>query len=80
MAAKPDYVFKKKKILKKFFNKPKYLDNALDKFEKEFLLEENIEYVLLGTASKIHYSRKFKSNNENFFLEKCIKEMSEYNR
>ena len=79
MAAKPDYVFKKKKILKKFFNKPKYLDNALDKFEKEFLLEENIEYVLLGTASKIHYSRKFKSNNENYLLEKCIKEMSEYN-
>ena len=79
MAATPNYVYEKKKIIKQFRNDNQLLNNALKKFEKKFLLEGNIEYILMSQASKIHYSRKFKKDAENDLLEKCIKDISEYN-
>ena len=79
MAATPNYVYEKKKIIKQFRNDNQLLNNALKKFEKKFLLEGNIEYILMSQASKIHYSRKFKTDAENDLLEKCIKDISEYN-
>ena len=79
MAATPNYVYEKKKIIKQFRNDNQLLNNALKKFEKKFLLEGDIEYILMSQASKIHYSRKFKTDAENDLLEKCIKDISEYN-
>jgi len=79
MAATPDYIFKKKNLLKQFPNNNQSLRDALNKFEKKFLLEEKIKYVLVGRASKIHFSRRFKTNTENNLLEKCIQNVSEYN-
>ena len=79
MAATPNYVYEKKKIIKQFRNDNQLLNNALKKFEKKFLLEGNVEYILMSQASKIHYSRKFKTDAENDLLEKCIKDISEYN-
>ena len=79
MAATPSYVYEKKKIIKQFRNDNQLLNNALKKFEKKFLLEGNVEYILMSQASKIHYSRKFKTDAENDLLEKCIKDISEYN-
>jgi pantothenate kinase-related protein Tda10 len=69
----------RKKILQQFSNDNQLLNDALTKFERKFLLEEKIKYVLASKASKIHFSRKFKTNAENNLLEKCIKDVSEYN-
>ena len=79
MAATPGYIFKKKNFLKQFPNDYQSLDDALNEFVRKFLLEEKIKYVLVSRASKIHFSRKFKTNAENNLLEKCIKDVSEYN-
>jgi hypothetical protein len=79
MAATPQYVHERKKILKRFRNDKKTLNDVLNKFEKKFFLEKKIEYILMNQASKIHYSRNFKTDAENDILEKCIKDISEYN-
>ena len=79
MAATPDYIFKQKKYSKQFPNNDKPLKDALNKFGRKFLLEEKIQYVLVSRASKIHFSRRFKTNAENNLLEKCIQNVSEYN-
>ena len=79
MAATPSYVYEKKKILQQFSNDNQLLNDAIKKFERKFLLEEKIKYVLVARASRIHFSRKFKTNEENNLLEKCIKDTSEYN-
>ncbi len=79
MAATPHYVNEKKKILKQYFNNDKSSSKAIKTFEKKFLLEEKIEYILISQPSKIHRSRKFKTGKENYLLEKCIKDLSEYN-
>ena len=79
MAATPNYVFEKKKIHKQFAHDNQSLENALNEFEKKFLLKNKIEYILINQPSKIHRSRKFKTNLENISLERCIKEISEYN-
>ena len=79
MAATPSYVFEKKKILKLFADDNPSLKNALNEFEKNFLIKNKIEYILINQPSKIHRSRKFKTDAENDLLEKCIQEVSEYN-
>ena len=79
MAATPNYIYERKKVLQQFSNDNQLLNDALKKFERKFLLEEKIKYVLASKASKIHFSRKFKTNAENNLLEKCIKDVSEYN-
>ena len=79
MASTPEYVLKKKKIQRKYADDNKALKDALNKFTRKFLMEKKIEYVLIGTPSKIHYSRRFKTDAENNLLAKCIKDISEYN-
>ena len=79
MAATPSYAHERKKILQQFHNDDQLLNDGLKKFERKFLLKEKIKYVLLSRASKIHFSRNFKTNAENNLLEKCIKDVSEYN-
>ncbi len=79
MVATPNYVFERKKIHKQFAHDNQSLENALNEFEKKFLLKNKIEYILINQPSKIHRSRKFKTNLENISLERCIKEISEYN-
>ena len=79
MASTPEYVFKKKKIQRQFADDNKALKDALNKFKRKFLIEKKIEYVLIGTASEIHHSRRFKTDVENDLLAKCIKDISEYN-
>ena len=79
MAAIPHYVYERKKILKQYLNSKKSSSEAIKIFEEKFFLEEKIEYILINQPSKIHHSRKFKTDIENDLLEKCIKDLSDYN-
>ena len=79
MAAKPDYVYQRKEINEKYTSGSQAVKDALNKFPEKFFLEEKIQYILMNKASRIHYSRKTKTNYENDLLEKCIKDVSEYN-
>ena len=66
-------MFSREKILKQFAHDNQSLKNALNEFEKKFLLKIKLSIFSLITPSKIHRSRKFKTNIENISLKDVLK-------